>query len=167
MVLGSALSSPRGVPIANYFGAFLTKIEASGAIVLSTPMFPVWRWITLDFQKVLPAYRPGFYLWYVSIQLRNLGTIYWVQWRSQEVGVMELRTNSVWYIVPVLEEGLKTCWRSELRAKHELIAKPEIERGRVWRRGPVSPSSEIFWKFILETMQFGVYIVEEKIYIFP
>ena len=44
----------------------------------------------------------------------------------------------------------------EMRAKPESRAEPEIERGGVWGGGSVSPSPEIFWKFIPETMQSGV-----------
>ena len=49
-------------------------------------MFRYDVFIARDFKKVFPAYRPEFHQWYISIQLRNLETIYWVQWCSQEVG---------------------------------------------------------------------------------
>ena len=62
-------------------------MEASGAIIPSivcSGMTRSSRWI---FLTVFPAYRPGFYQWYISIQLRDLGTIYWAQWCSHGQGL--------------------------------------------------------------------------------
>ena len=58
-------------------------METFGAIFPSTVLYSLYMFqydafITLDFQKTLPACRKGYYHWYISIliQLRNLGTIY-------------------------------------------------------------------------------------------
>ena len=50
-------------------------------------MFQYDAFITLDFQKILPAVKDIFTGIFQLIQLRNLGTKYWIQWFSQKVGV--------------------------------------------------------------------------------
>ena len=73
-------------------------MEASGAINPSTVYSSMTRSSRWIFQKILPACRQGYYHWYISllIQLNNLGTIYWVQWCSQKVGVRG-KQCLVWY----------------------------------------------------------------------
>ena len=128
-------------------------------------MFRYDAFITLDFQKVLPACHEGFYQWYISIQLRNLETIYWVQWRSQEVEVGE---NSVWPSLTQLGDGLTkhvggVNWgRSPNRGR---------EASENWGRSPNrSPNREpLSRKFVkIHTCNHAFWcIVEAKIYIFP
>ena len=62
-------------------------------------MFRYDAFITLDYKKVLPACRLGFYQWYISIQQRNLWTIwapYWVLGRHPDIDVVEVGGNGVW-----------------------------------------------------------------------
>ena len=54
-------------------------MEASGANNSEYSMFQYDAFITLDFQNILPACRQGYFHGiFQLIQLRNLGTKYWV-----------------------------------------------------------------------------------------
>ena len=69
-------------------------------------MFQYDAFITLDFQKILPACRQEYFHLYIFqlIQLRNLGTKYWVYGVARKLGFGE---NSVWSSTPRLaREGL-------------------------------------------------------------
>ena len=119
-------------------------------------MFRYDAFIKLDFQKILSACRQGFYQWYISIQLRNLGTIYWVQWAySQEVG-----GHSVWSSPPLLEEGLMNMLEGVNRGRSPRL------RGE---RGLGGFGESLPRKFLkIHTWNHAFWcIVEGKIYIFP
>ena len=99
------------------------------------------------------------------IQLRNLGTKYWVYGVARKLGFGE---NSVWSSTPRLGEGLSNMlegWMEGARSPNRGRKAPENRRrslrlstGRGLGRGSVSPSPEKFCKFILETMHFGVWL---------
>ena len=88
------------------------------------------RWI---FRKSSQPAVQGYYHLYISIQLRNLGTIYWVQWCSQEVGVWGKPCLMIWSSTPLLEEGLLNMLEEwiEGAARTKGAKRPRIE-GEAW-----------------------------------
>ena len=97
-------------------------------------MFRYDAFIMLDFQIVLPACRHGFHQWYISIQVRNLGMIYWVLGRHPDSSLARKSRlgEIVFDLVPL-------CWRGNKHVRglnRGLNRGPsEIEWGRDLGRG--------------------------------
>ena len=112
-------------------------------------MFQYDAFITLDFQKIFPACRQGYFHWYISINptIRNLGTKYWVYGVAIKLGFGE---NSVWSSAPRLKEGLSNMLEGwiEGAARTEDAKRPRID-GEAWDwarggSGEVSPPQKFF-----------------------
>ena len=90
--------------------------------------------ITLDFQKILPACRQGYFHWYISINPTtycNLGTKYWIYGVARKL----FEENSGWSSTPRLGERLWNMLEGwiEGAARTEDAKRPRID-GEAWGR---------------------------------